>query len=167
MTKEELKICFDKWFDELRNYIAYRCYDADLATDIVQETFVRVWEKQLEYQGDKTKNLLYKIANELWISHYRKKTTETNYSLSLTLTDSNNSTEEHIYYKELKGKYESALTQLSEKRRTVFLLNRMDALTYAEIAERLSISTKAVEKRMKLALQDLRKYLNHETATIK
>jgi len=101
LTKEELKICFDKWFDELRNYIAYRCYDAELATDIVQETFVRVWEKQLEYQGDKTKNLLYKIAIELWISHHRKKNTENQYSLSLTLAECNNSTEENIYYKEL------------------------------------------------------------------
>ena len=62
LTREQFKGCFDLWFDELRNYISYRCCDTDLATDIVQETFVKVWEKQLEFEGNKTKALLYKIA---------------------------------------------------------------------------------------------------------
>ena len=73
--------------------MTYRCYDSDLATDIVQEAFVRVWEKQLEFQGEKTKNLLYKIINELWISHYRKKKTENKYSLALNLETCKNSME--------------------------------------------------------------------------
>lgn len=162
LTKEELKVCFDNWFDELRNYISYRCYDSELATDLVQESFLKIWEKQLEYQGEKTKSLLYKITNELWISHYRKQLSEKKYARSLTFKICHNATEEALYYEELKGEYEQALKKLSEKKRTVFLLNRLDGLTYQEIAQRLNISTKAVEKRMKLALQDLRKYLNHE-----
>ena len=73
MTKAEFKICFDKYFDQVRNYIYYKCKDTDIATDIAQETFVKIWEKDFEYVPNKTIGLVYKIANELWISEYRKK----------------------------------------------------------------------------------------------
>ena len=50
----------------------YRTGDADLATDIAQETFIRIWEKQFDYHPKKTKALLYKITFDLCVNHYRK-----------------------------------------------------------------------------------------------
>lgn len=161
MTKEAFKQCFDQWFDELRSYITYRCCDEELATDIVQETFVKLWQKDLEYMEGQTKGLLYKMANELWISHYRKLQSEKKYKLSFRWKSGQNPTEEQLYYEELKTKYEIALSGLPEKRREVFLMSRMEQLTYPEIAEKLEISVKAVEKRMGLALEELRKILNY------
>lgn len=162
LTREAFKKCFDLWFDELRSYITYRCYDPELATDIVQEAFVKVWEKKIAYQGEQTKGLLYKIANELWISQYRKKQSESKYRSTLDFKQEHNDTEEQLYYEELKTKYDQALKKLPDKRRTVFLMSRMENLTYQEIAERLDISVKAVEKRMHLALQELRKEVKNE-----
>jgi RNA polymerase sigma-70 factor (family 1) len=161
LTKEEFKKCFDNWFDEIRNYVNYRCCDSDLATDIVQEAFVKLWEKKFRYEGDRTKGLLYKIANDLWINQYRKEKSERKYRLSLSWKEGSNETENDVNYQELKGNYEKALATLPEKRRTVFLMSRMEDMKYAEIAEKLSISIKAVEKRMHLALGELRQILNH------
>lgn len=161
MTQQELKLCFEQWFDEIRNYITYRCCDEALATDIVQEAFIKVWEKDLEYQQNKTRSLIYKIANELWISHYRKKSTEKKYKLSLTLKAGYNDTEEQLDYQELKIQYEEALVKLPEDRRAVFLMSRMEDLSYREIAERLNVSIKTIEKRMSLALKELRKKLSY------
>jgi RNA polymerase sigma-70 factor (ECF subfamily) len=61
--------------------------------------------------------------------------------------------------KQLKLKYETALSRLPEKQRTVFLMSRNEELKYAEIAERLDISVKTVEKRMSAVLAYLRKVL--------
>ena len=161
VTKEIFKQCFDRWFDEVRSYITYRCCDEELATDLVQEAFMKVWEKGIAYQEGQTKGLIYKMANELWISYYRKTQSEKKYRLNFSFKREKNETEEQVYYEELKAKYEIALARLPEKRRVVFLMSRMEHLTYQEIAERLDVSVKAVEKRMKLALEELRKVLNY------
>ena len=161
MTKEEFKICFDQLFDPIRNYIYYRCGDSDKATDIVQEAFLKIWEKQIEYHPEKTKGLLYKVAKELWISQYRKEQSAEKYKLTLKFKDDKETPLRSLEYKELKEKYEIALSNLPENQREVFLMSRMEELTYKEIAARLEISVKGVEKRMSLSLKSLRNMLSH------
>lgn len=70
------------------------------------------------------------------------------------------SPEDQIRFLELQKNYNIALKNLPEKQRIVFLMSRIDELKYYEIANRLGISVKAVEKRMKNALEYLRKVLN-------
>ena len=72
LTRDEFKNIYDQFFDAIRNYIYYRSGDSELATDIAQETFIKVWEKQFSYEPKKIKGLLYKISSDLFISHYRR-----------------------------------------------------------------------------------------------
>ena len=62
---------------------------------------------------------------------------------------------------EFKAKLETALAALPDPQREVFLMNRIDKLKYREIAERLGISQKAVEKRMHKALLHLREEIGN------
>jgi len=162
LTHTEFKSCFDELFDAVRNYIFYRCNDGELATDIAQEAFVKIWEKNFDYHPQKTKSLVYKIANELWISQYRKSISAKKYQLALSYDDLNTDNEHNLEYKELKENYEATLSMLPLNQREVFLMSRMEELTYKEIAERLDIGIKAVEKRMSLALKELRKALSYD-----
>lgn len=156
MTKEEFKSLFDEYFDAIRSYIYYRSGDEDMATDIAQETFMKVWEKQLDSNPAKIKGLLYKISGDLFISRYRKITTAVNYRKSLNLNFKEQTPEDDMQYAELKKMYEEALARMNEKQRTVFLMSRIEELKYQEISERLGISVKAVEKRMNKALSFLK-----------
>ncbi len=167
MTKEEFKVCFDQYFEPIRKYLYYRSGNEHLASDITQEVFLKLWEKQIKYEGTRTKNLLYKIASDLFISHFRKNKVAENYTQSLSFDFHQANAEEAIYYEELKTKYEKALALLPEKQRVVFLMNRIDELTYKEIAERLDLSVKAIEKRMTQAIASLKQQLipNGKTST--
>ena len=51
----------------------------------------------------------------------------------------------------------TAIDNLPEKLKTVFMLSRIESFKYSEIAEICNISIKAVEKRMTKALKILRK----------
>ncbi|MBL7972860.1 MAG: sigma-70 family RNA polymerase sigma factor, partial [Prolixibacteraceae bacterium] len=64
--------------------------------------------------------------------------------------------------REFDQKLQRVLAELNEKCRTVFLMNRMERLTYNEIAKNLNISVKAVEKRMKKALEHLHKEIEQK-----
>ena len=163
MNKEHFKYLFDTYFDAIRNYLYFRSGDSDLATDIAQECFMRVWEKRASFKDSPCKALLYKMANEMFISRYRKDVVAQNYIANTKQYDIMESPEDILQYKELNSKYELALSKLSEKQRLVFLMSRNEGFKYSEIAERLNLSVKAVEKRMKNALQFLKDALKNET----
>ncbi|MBN1462490.1 MAG: sigma-70 family RNA polymerase sigma factor [Paludibacteraceae bacterium] len=159
MTKEEFKYLFDSYFNAVRSYLFYRGVGADEASDLAQDVFLRLWEKQIEVDPKTAIHLLYKIAGDMSISKYRRKTLEINYLNSLTSNKNAVSPEDEIEYKELFTKYQKALAKLTEKQRSVFLMSRIEGLKYHEIAERLNLSEKAVEKRMSSTLTFLKKVL--------
>jgi len=120
LTKEEFKVLFDAHFDSVRSYLFYRGADKELATDLAQDVFMRVWEKQLTIESKGVLWLLYKIAGDMFISRFRRETLELNYRKTLKFDDRDVTPEDQLQYNELKTKYAKALTQLNEKQRTVF-----------------------------------------------
>jgi len=160
LTKEEFKILFDTYFDSVRSYLFYRGAEKEQASDLAQDVFLRIWEKQLDIDPKTTLGLLYKIAGDMFVSQYRRENLEMNYRKSLKKDTSDISPEEQLLYNELFANYTKALTALPEKQRTVFMMSRMEGLKYQEIAERLNLSVKAIEKRMSLTLAYLRKTLH-------
>nr|WP_262921377.1 sigma-70 family RNA polymerase sigma factor [Maribellus maritimus] len=162
LTQEEFKHLFEMHFVAIRNYVFYRSGNTEVATDIAQEAFLKVWEKQETVQPESAKGLLYKIAGDLFISYYRKEKRSFHFFNHFVFDENGQTPEDLFAFEQLKGNYKRALEKLPEKQRTVFLMSRAENLKYKEIAEVLGISVKAVEKRMRYALKYLRTFLNHE-----
>ncbi len=152
MTEKDFKYLFDKYFDSIRSYVYYRNGNTDEATDIAQEAFMTLWQKNTDFEEKKNLSFLYKLAGNIFVDNYRKGKTAQKYLDSIKWSWNEQHTENDTEYNELKMKYEIALTQLPEEQRTTFLMSRIDELTYSDIANRLNISIKAVEKRMSKTL---------------
>jgi len=159
LTRDTFKTLFDQYFDDIRKYLFYRSGDEELATDIAQDTFMRLWEKQIDVDPRTVKGLLIKIANDFFISRYRKEKFAFSFFKTFRPDTLDRTPEENLTYQELEKAYEEALKSMPEKQRTVFLMNRIDEKKYRDIAGELGLSVKAVEKRMTLALEHLRKNL--------
>ena len=159
MTAKDFKMIYDTHFDDLRRYLIYRSGDQDLSGDIAQNVFMKVWTKKIEIASGNIKSLLFKMATDEFISHIRRKKVEKEYTesidLRLILEPDNNDD-----LLEKKVLFQKALNQLPEKQKTALLMNKIQGLTYKEIAEVLNLSQKAIEKRIGLAFKALKQNLN-------
>jgi len=159
VTKEQFKTIFDLYYEDIRRYLYYRCGDTALSTDLAQDTFMRIWEKKMDFEAGKDTGLLYKIAGDLFVSHFRRERLRQEAPGRIRFEQMDGTPEDELHYRELQEKYEKTLSMLPESQRIAFLMSRNEDLTYKEIATRLSISVKAVEKRVSGALSRLREEL--------
>ncbi len=164
MKKEEFKTLFNTYFEDVRRYILYRSGNDEIATDIAQDTFLRIWEKQITIDPKRVKGLLLKISGDLFISQYRRDQVAFNFFNTFQPANKSTTPEDELNFQELKKAYEKALDSMPEKQRTVFLLNRIDELKYKEIADQLGLSVKAIEKRMGQALEHLKTHLKDKVS---
>jgi RNA polymerase sigma-70 factor (ECF subfamily) len=147
---------FDKWYIPIRNFLYFKTGDIQAAEDLAQDTFFKLWEKRNGVKPETVKQLLYTIANNMYINQLNHKKVVMKFNENYRPENHLAGPDFELELKEFDKKLQSALGALDEKNRTVFLLNRMEKLTYSQIAENLGITVKAVEKRMEKALGFLR-----------
>lgn len=157
-------VCEERVFKQLffeqskniRNFLYYKSGDFQLAEDLMQEAFLRLWKKCQQVSYPKAKSFLFTVANNLFLDEIKHRKVVQQFKLKPVRNKFAESPQYLLEEKEFEAQLERAIAELSEKNRVVFLLNRIDQLTYKEIAELEGISVKAVEKRMHKALIKLR-----------
>lgn len=141
----------------IRNSIYYKCGDLEQAEDIVQEAYVRLWENCKNVILGKAAGFLYTVAQRLFLNQVRHKKVQLNFFKEAATTRVSEDPYAVLREKEFRQVLEKAIAELPEKQRVVFLMNRIDKISFEETAKTLGISVKAVEKRMHNALATLRK----------
>ncbi len=154
---EVYKSVFFQHSEHLRNFLYYKCGNLNQAEDLVQDAFAKLWENCEKVVPEKAKSFLFTVANNLFINQANHQKVVLKFQSSQKENTDHQSPEFLLEEKEFKAKLESAINDLPEDQRVVFLMNRIDKKKYREIAEELNLSVKAVEKRMHKALMALRK----------
>lgn len=150
---------FEQMYTPVKNYIYYKTGDVKVAEDIAQDVFLKLWEKKDSIREESIKPLLYTIAGNLSKNRFDHQRVVLEFAKNYKVEDESVSPEFELELKEFSNKLEGAINGLKEKNRVVFLMNRIDGLTYAEIATNLGLSVKAIEKRMKKALDELKQII--------
>ncbi len=162
LSTEAYRHYFEEYYDAVRKFIYYKTGDPDFAEDIAQDTFVKLWENRAKIDERTIKSYLYTIANNLAINQLKRQQLRFKF---INATESRTEREDPAYQMqvdEFNAQLEKVIDSMPDGSREVFLMNRLEDLKYREIAERLGITVKAVEKRMSKALQILREKLNIE-----
>lgn len=149
------KIIFTDFFNAharaLRNFIFFRFGDEDMAEDITQETFIKLWQNCADVR--QPKSFIYTVAKNSALNHTAQKKVALSYAENNPGRGIDNQNPEYIMEEEdFRKKFDRAIDGLTEAQRTALLLNRIEGKKYKEIAEMLGISVKAVEKRIHGAL---------------
>ncbi|MFZ6050814.1 RNA polymerase sigma factor [Halocola ammonii] len=156
LTASDYREVFDEYYDAIRNFLYFKTYDEGVAEDIAQDTFVKLWENRAKIDRTTIKSYLYTIANNLAINSLKRQQLRYKFENSTSRKVESQSPEFIAEMKEYEEKVNLVISEMTEGSREVFLMNRIEGLKYKEIAERIGISVKAVEKRMSKALQVVR-----------
>jgi RNA polymerase sigma-70 factor (family 1) len=148
---------FNQWYGPIRNFIYYKIGDVQAAEDLAQDTFLKIWEVRDTINLETVKSLAYTIANNLTLNKIKRGTVAFKFINNYQPQQFSTAPDFEMEMKEFDRQLQTALAELDERNRTVFLMNRIDEMTYNQIAEHLGLTTKAIEKRMEKALAHLRK----------
>lgn len=132
------------------------------AADLVQDLFLKFWRRPL-VQVEELNTYLLRCAGNIAIDHLRNESTRARLSDELLPDASRPETDEpHAALEAINDlrHIETALRELPEKTRQIFLLNRIHGRKYAEIAKAMALSQSAVEKHMMRALQACKASVN-------
>lgn len=162
MTLGQFKEIFDQYYTPIKNFLYYKCGDVALAEDLTQDVFMKVWDKRDHINQETVKSYLYTIANNMLLNKLRHGKVVMNFAEKNKDQHNEQSPQYALEEKEFKEELERTIGAMPDKQREVFLMNRIDELTYREIAERLELSVKAVEKRMHGALGYLKEKIKYK-----
>lgn len=143
----------------LRNFLLYKGAPLLEAEDLMQEAFIRLWENCSKVQVEKAKSFLFTVANNLFLNQKTREKVVWKFEKSYTSSSLDSRPDGELEGKEFQARLEAAIQALPPGQREVFLLNRIEKMTYAEMAKTLGVSVKAIEKRMHKALARLAKDL--------
>jgi len=141
--------------------VAYLKNEED-AYDIVQESFIKLWENRLVLKKDTNFDaFLFTITKNSVLSLFRKRSTEEKYLNYLVQAAAPNTqgTEEQIDYTFLRERYLQLIEQLPPKRKEVFILSREKGLSNKEIALMKGIAEKTVEDHLSKSLFFFKRHL--------
>ncbi len=163
MKSGQTNVCeestFEKLFLELsrplRDYLYYLSGDTGLSEDLVQEIFFKIWEKCKDISAEKVRAYAFTVARNEFLKDIERKKVRFRYKQTFQEKTEKEDPQFQLEAKEFQERLENAIDALPDGQKEVFLMNRIQKMTYAEMAEVLGISQTAVEKRMSKALKKM------------
>lgn len=153
------KSVFCEYYPLLTYFANKYVNDLEIAKEIVQEFFVRLYEKRFSLNIDTSfKSYLYKSVYNSCINHLNQIAVREQHHRQIKNTTYEKSvfSEDDINLVELEKKIYSEIEKLPAQCRRIFKMNRFDGLSNGEIADKLKLSKRTIETQISKALRILR-----------
>jgi len=135
------------------------------AEEIVQETFLKIWENREQFWEDYPFDaLMFRIAKNASLNYSRKKVNRAVVEKHLEFFPdlSGDPADQYVLFQETQRIIETILNGLPPKRKEIFLLQKVEGFSRQEIAEKLGISVITVDHQLfkanKFVREEIRKY---------
>jgi RNA polymerase sigma-70 factor (family 1) len=143
------------------NFLVFKVNDRTVAEDLLQDTFIRLWESRKGLNENLSiKSYLFTIANNLALNHKRHENIVWRFKQNPSLDRALPETPfEKLTQQELETCIQKTIDKMSDKVRMVFLMCKVEGLSYKDIADRLGLSVATVESHMVKSLRMIREDL--------
>lgn len=135
----------------------------DLAEDVSQETFVRLWEQAAIIESDRQLGpYLFTIARNKALNLIKRASRESSLSEEI-FSNAVHQSENGLQYTQRKQTdqlIQMAIEQLPPKRRQIYELCRNEGYSYKKAAETLGISDNTVNSQMVKAIKTIKEFMD-------
>ena len=159
MDDQSFEFLFRSHFKGLCQFAIGYVKDEEAAREIVQDSFVSLWMKRDSIDLSKPVKTYLSTTVRNKCLNYLRDTRKFSGELLALENLSESATYEQpdkLIEQDIREQIDAAISELPEKCREVFILNRFENLKYQQIADKLGISVKTVETQMSKALRRLR-----------
>ena len=158
---------FRMYYPSLLAFVEGFVKDREVAEDIVQDVFMKIWIYRSSLDGSRPlRSYLFLLCRREVCSWFRKEVTVQRFMSGLDRDEidriAGSDNRDPLELDELSKIADKIIAEMPQKRREVFVLSRREGLQINEIAEKLAISPRTVNKHIQLALRSLRAHLNKE-----
>ncbi|MGA0563828.1 RNA polymerase sigma factor [Ancylobacter sp. VNQ12] len=151
----DLSLVFTAHGSELRRYLHRRVRDRHVASDLVQDTFVNLLERPDSRIND-IRAYVYTVARNLLLNHLkqeaRRRTDPMPPEAFGDIAADQPSPEEAVDARQQLERVYAMVQELPRRTQEIFVLNRIDGLTHAQVAQRLGLSESTVQKHLAMAI---------------
>ncbi len=136
--------------------------DEAVARDIVQETFVKLWEGRQRLDPNRSlRSLLFRMVRNLALNHSRDHQNRANLLAEQYVDTQSAPTTPDVELAgtQLKDLMQRLIDQLPDRQREALRMSRFDGLSHDEIAEAMGISPRTVNNHLVKALRHLRQHI--------
>lgn len=160
MSGSDLKALYLAHREEIQDYLDRRLRCRETAADLTQDTFIRLSEQMGRTRIDNFRAYLFSSARNLFIDYVRRQGLRKSEPLdgqeAHSATQDTPTLEQAAIANQQLAALSDVIQGMPAPCREVFVMVRVDGLTYAEIGERLGISPKTAYSRMVRALDLLK-----------
>ncbi len=154
MTITEYNQCVDEHSNGLYRFILKHIKDEDIAKDIVQDTFEKVWRKVNDVESTNAKSYLFTAAHHTLIDYTRKAKKQGDYTEVIE-----NKLQHNNHYSDLKDILNQALDMLPDIQKSVVLLRDYEGYDYSEIGRITDLTESQVKVYIFRARAFLKNYI--------
>lgn len=156
--KKAFKALFERYYPLFISFSRKMLKDEATAEDLIQNVFMKVWVGRANLNADKNfrNYLLVSVRNEIY-QYFRHAFKIEDRDDCPDIIDGTMNIETQVSAKELEKRIAVIISQMPQRRREIFNMSRHEKLSNKEIAQRLGLSVRTVEKHIENALSDIRR----------
>lgn len=158
--KKQFSKIYDKNIDAIYRFVFFKVNSEEIAQDLTSEAFLKGWEV-FQREGSKVENpraLIYRIARNLVIDHYRKKDKEQVVSVdNFWMPDPRPGLEDSVLLNSDFEQIKKALVNLKDNYQSVITMHYIEGMSTKEISKIMRKSDGATRVLLHRALSSLRR----------
>lgn len=152
---------YDQYWRKVHGFVLLYLSSSVEAEEVVQDVFIKLWNIRSFVDEDRNfKGLLFIVTRNIIFNRSRRTFSDSFFKMTaLSAVEDSYEIENEFIATDLKQYIDKLVGELSPRQQEVFRLSRDEQLSYREIAERLNLSERTVERHIYDALKYLKENL--------